>query len=74
MTVTTPAMRTAFHLTTVLPVRTVKAKPPGYPAKKPGLAERVLSLHAQGLTLRQIEKRAKCGRSTAWRITKRGRR
>lgn len=57
MTVTTPAMRTAFHLTTVLPMRTVTARPRATqkaqpkPRRQTGL-EHVEALHTRIVNLR----------------------
>lgn len=72
MTVTTPAMRTAFHLSTVLPVRYVPARQRSEPApmRRPHVDpkhRRILALRKQGLSLNAIAKRIPCSKATAWR-------
>lgn len=62
MTVPTPAERAAFHLTTVLPVRTVKARERGRGTKHVGsngirtqaLRAKLKALEKQGLNRKQI--------------------
>lgn len=71
MTVTTPAMRTAFHLSTVLPVRTVQKRqvnepPPPVKHKEltAELRERIRTLRRQGLSLKAVAKIVRRSKAT----------
>jgi len=60
----------AVRLCSVLPVRTVPAKPPVYLARELKLRDRVLRMRASGIPFASIGRQLGCGKSTAWRITK----